>query len=547
MAGRAKWVQQQGRLVISRVGADVAGCAKWVQQRGWLVGGGLIVAAVVVLLVGLGGADLLPSWSVVWGWLGRWWKVLLSGLLFAGGVLAWRCSRVSKTSVDTVPAGRDGDESGRESPTKTKWDKGREWLQAVGSVGTGVAAVAALWLSINSLHATQGSYDLTRRGQISDRFNKAVAQLGDNSLDIRLGGVYALGTIALQSSDDTDTVRNVLAAFVRTRSSKPSDARCAGPNSPQFTAPAEDEDVAAALTLLADPLPLPYIGVGEDAPLRRPSPAEFDANAAWKHSPTNATALNRTCLWLAQLRGGRMSYFQFDGSDLREADMSQSDLRHVEFSNSTNIDGADFAYSDLSNANFPLVFRHGDCLAPPRYPDQISFLATNLAQSNLRIAGLTGDIFVNADLSGAMLDDTSFADSIMEGTKFVGTIFNGPVDFRGTYLSGVDLSQIKLDKKSLSRFAPSEGALSAYLNFAGAGMDRTNLEGIDLSKIDSGAAMADFSGTDLRGARLGNNGKMDGIRYDDATQWPPGFHKPPPNTFPLRHADTPDFRCTAPH
>jgi len=124
------------------------------------------------------------------------------------------------------------------------------------------------------------------------------------------------------------------------------------------------------------------------------------------------------------------------------------------------------------------------------------------------------------------------------GTKFVGTLFKGPVDFRGATLSKVDFSQIKIDKESLSHWVRSEGAFSAHLNFSGAVLYDTSFEGVDLSE-------ADFSGADLTHARLGNNGKMDGIRYDAATKWPPGFHVPPSTTSPLEPTHG-DFRCTRP-
>ena len=34
---------------------------------------------------------------------------------------------------------------------------------------------------------------VTREGQITDRYTKAVDQLGSQHLDVRLGGIYALG------------------------------------------------------------------------------------------------------------------------------------------------------------------------------------------------------------------------------------------------------------------------------------------------------------------------------------------------------------------
>jgi hypothetical protein len=56
---------------------------------------------------------------------------------------------------------------------------------------------------------------LNRAGQITDRFGKAVGQLGSAELDVRLGGIYALERIARDSADDHPQVMEVLTAFVR--------------------------------------------------------------------------------------------------------------------------------------------------------------------------------------------------------------------------------------------------------------------------------------------------------------------------------------------
>jgi hypothetical protein len=63
---------------------------------------------------------------------------------------------------------------------------------------------------------------LTEQGQITDRFTRAIAQLGETDekgnpkLEIRLGGIYALERISKDSPDrDYSTVMEVLSAYVR--------------------------------------------------------------------------------------------------------------------------------------------------------------------------------------------------------------------------------------------------------------------------------------------------------------------------------------------
>jgi pentapeptide repeat protein len=65
---------------------------------------------------------------------------------------------------------------------------------------------------------------ITREGQITDRYTKAVDQLGHAELDVRLGGIYALERIARDSPADRATIGEVLTAFVRGHSPWPPSA-----------------------------------------------------------------------------------------------------------------------------------------------------------------------------------------------------------------------------------------------------------------------------------------------------------------------------------
>ena len=57
---------------------------------------------------------------------------------------------------------------------------------------------------------------MAESGQITDRFNAAVTNLGSGTMTIRIGGLYALQRIMLDSPRDQPAVIiQVLAAFVR--------------------------------------------------------------------------------------------------------------------------------------------------------------------------------------------------------------------------------------------------------------------------------------------------------------------------------------------
>ena len=100
------------------------------------------------------------------------------------------------------------------------------------TLGAGLVAAAALvftarnfnLLRRNSEQADQWqrrTHELTEQGQVTDRYTKAIEQLGSDKLDVRIGGIYALERIARDSPRDHPTVMEVLTAFIREHSREP--------------------------------------------------------------------------------------------------------------------------------------------------------------------------------------------------------------------------------------------------------------------------------------------------------------------------------------
>jgi len=102
----------------------------------------------------------------------------------------------------------------------------------------GIGAVGAFWRNArahrfmaeslrlaeeNLRQTTRGQEEtlrLTERGHLTDRYGKAIEQLGSHKLDVRLGGIYALEQFANDTDHDRDqaTIVEVLSAFVRVHS-----------------------------------------------------------------------------------------------------------------------------------------------------------------------------------------------------------------------------------------------------------------------------------------------------------------------------------------
>lgn len=110
--------------------------------------------------------------------------------------------------------------------------KGKELADALDAVrgralamGTGLAALVAVYYTARNADTSRRAFQLGQEGQVTERYTKAIEQLGSEKLDIRLGGIYALERIAADSTRDHPTVIEVLTAFIREHSSLADDLR----------------------------------------------------------------------------------------------------------------------------------------------------------------------------------------------------------------------------------------------------------------------------------------------------------------------------------
>jgi hypothetical protein len=78
-----------------------------------------------------------------------------------------------------------------------------------------VFAAGALIFTGRNFGLARRTFRLTEQGQVTDRYTRAVEQLGSEKLDVRIGGIYALERVARDSAIDHPTVMEVLTAFIR--------------------------------------------------------------------------------------------------------------------------------------------------------------------------------------------------------------------------------------------------------------------------------------------------------------------------------------------
>ena len=91
-------------------------------------------------------------------------------------------------------------------------------LHAVNDVRAPLVAFLVAIGAAGTVIFTGRTYVLNREGHVTDRYTKAVSQLGDASSPVRIGGVYALERIGNDSPKDRTTIIYVLGTFIRERS-----------------------------------------------------------------------------------------------------------------------------------------------------------------------------------------------------------------------------------------------------------------------------------------------------------------------------------------
>ena len=85
---------------------------------------------------------------------------------------------------------------------------------------TGLLILVGMYWTSRRVLAAEKTVRVAEEGQITERFTKAIAQLGDKEMAIRLGGIYALERIAKDSEKDHGPIMEVLTAYVRENATK---------------------------------------------------------------------------------------------------------------------------------------------------------------------------------------------------------------------------------------------------------------------------------------------------------------------------------------
>jgi uncharacterized protein YjbI with pentapeptide repeats len=383
----------------------------------------------------------------------RYPGLVLAGLLVLAGIafLVWQVPSALYEYVDN-----EKDRAAAEASTRT-------------GMIAGLAGLAAL----GSLAFTARTYQLSQQSQITERYTKAIEQLGSDKLDVRVGGIYALERIAHDSKRDHPTVVEMLSAFVRERTD------------PTRAEKLTVTDVVSAGLLRARRL--------FSSPIK-PTPAT-DVRIA-------LTVLGR----LPQRKGVRRA-------DLSRAVLINADLLTEE---DVNLSGARLVDTKLSGAQLDFV---------------------NLSRARLEKANLSGASLVRTDLSGAVLDNANLSGAYLHEAKLPGArLIEAKLpearllsaNLSRAVLLKANLSKAVIGSANLSHARLNHANLSCAEGFR-ADLSRAVLVNANLSGAK--LLLADLSGADLSDATLSQatgltQEQINVARGNAKTILPGGLHHP---------------------
>jgi uncharacterized protein YjbI with pentapeptide repeats len=290
-------------------------------------------------------------------------------------------------------------------------------------------ALAGLFLA-TGLYFTAQTPRLNREGQITERFTRAIDQLGDEKLDVRLGGIYALERIARTSSPDQGPIMEILTAYIREHAPRPVPTK----DNAEEAASSDDRefgeshglstDVQAVIAVLGrrelgrkeHRLDLSWVELRRVRFGKGTDEGHFEKAIFW-----------RADLWRADLEGASLTGASLIGTNLTEANLRWADFTGANLTGA-NLLGRTSPGTDFTGADLTRAFLTGTNLTE-----------AFLTGANLKWAGLTGANLAGANLAGANLTEALLTEADLTGANLTGANLTG-ADLTGANLKGAELT-----------------------------------------------------------------------------------------------------------
>ncbi|MCE7999020.1 MAG: pentapeptide repeat-containing protein [Rhodobiaceae bacterium] len=314
----------------------------------------------------------------------------------------------------------------------------RNLLWALATIAAGAAGLYGLSLAARrtktldeQARIAEENRKLSEQAQITDRFTRAVEQLGHENRSVRLGAIYALERIAKDSERDFDVIMGTLAAYARVQapfaykqSSSPAvsfDAFNVAVETPDIGADYQKQfekyrpsvDVEAALLVLSRVIP-------RNHPLR-----------TFRRIDLRFTDLRGLDLPQSDFSGFRFDFSNFDGANLIESSLRNVSLNHASL-NAVRLEHSDLTEATLKGATL-IRSQLSDAILTKANLSECELLRTNLWSSEC-----VGSSFRLANLAGAHMGEGNFS-----GSNFFAATMWG-VQAHNSNFTSVDMGHVDL-------------------------------------------------------------------------------------------------------
>lgn len=335
--------------------------------------------------------------------------LLLVGLLLSIQIVPeWQTRRASVRSSAVNPEAKTTPEQVANLQNEYR----KTFIQVVG----GLFAFVALVFTYRRVRVAE-------QGHITDRYTKAIEQLGaltaDNkpNVEVRLGAIYALERIAFDSPRDHWPIMEVLTAYVRQNAPAPAQEKTKQEHEKDAkgtTKETEEPEIANAKKPATEiQAILTVLGRRKRDRKREGNGQHLDLSnsdlrgADFLHAHLEGTWFDNSYLERAVFDDAHLETAWFGNAYLKRANFSQAYLRSTKFYRA-HLEGADFILAQLERAEFSEA-----------HLDDASFFGANLdGQANLDYADFEGTGMNEVNFSGAHLTEADFTEAHLAGANF---------------------------------------------------------------------------------------------------------------------------------
>ncbi len=312
---------------------------------------------------------------------------------------------------------------------------------------------------------------ISDKKQIAERFSKAVDQLGNDKLGVRVGGIFALEKVAQIYPEEHWIVMEVLTSYIRDQSLNgksvfepqvDDEETQAGEGTIAKIAISVTNDIQAALTVICGR------NISHDPQGKVIDLSFCDIRGAdLKNARLSSANLTGANISGGKLDGADMSGAKLQGTNLNSATLNSANLRKASLKNAlldyACLEKSDLRYTDLTHTQFNYAK-----LQYAKLNNSILYLAC-FTNANLQNADLSQAKFRRTNLKDAVIDNTTTIDKKWRWIHKIST--NGSQE---KVLDGYDFSEAILTGANFEKLTLKN------INFNGTDLGEANFKNADI-------------------------------------------------------------------